>query len=418
MSAESFDLITSSDQLESAQLKAGNNKYLKIATNRSVQDSLENNKVFSQGDIEFRFSLSSQSYADFKNSYIEIGTLLTKGNDAEDLLLNADNIAYAPKAASNLFESATLYLNDTEISRVEYQAEVSALKSRQSLSGYRNDTCFEEFAPFATRQAFSEGKKGRTLYYKPPMGLFDNDKLLVAGSYKLVLSPSNQYKKRAVQSTGAAKEPRVSSTVPNDYDFKVVNMNMFVNTIMGPRLDDAQYLIDYNEIQLQPQNLSSSNTQSKAFTVPQSTYGIHIAHQEQSAGTSTLYPPSLFVTAGDKQNTISQFLVQYSNLSYPDSGSLNAELATSDNLSRVYRDTGIVSRNPDPESQDQYASRGAYYSTRMIKDATDFSTNVRLEETFTGGASSVRVLCASQHSKVCEVTVQNGVVVNINVSNS
>lgn len=417
---EEFNLIKSSDQLEMSQLRAGNTKYRKIGANRDVVDTLTTNNKFSQGDIIFNWSLSSQTYMDPRKTYISIDTLLTDGTNSE-ALLSGEGIGYANGAAGNLFESATLYLNDIEVMRNEYCGEVHALGKRQSKSGYWLDNygnSIESFgASLADRVAYSEANKGKTLALH--LGsVFDSSKYLIAGRYRLVLTSSNQYKKRAVQSS-VAKEPRATDGTANDYDLKVKSCDLYVNEITGPRMNDGDYLIDYSEIQLQPQQLSSSNTSSKTFTVPQSTYRITVANQEQAAGTTTVFPPSLYKCATDKQDGITSLLIQYSDMSYPDGGAVDASsINTIERRQKVYVDTQHACMNMDPESLENWSERGQYISARFLKDATDLSTLVRVDQTLSAGGANVQQLLFCEYSKVARVTIRNGVVVNVEVTNA
>ena len=409
----SFDLIKDASDLKNTSMKVGKTSVRRIGPNRDVADSDAQEK-FSQGDIEYRWSLSNQTYQSLKDSYVAIDVELTKANG--DLLEDADDIAFARGTSSCLFESAVLYLNDVEISRCEYHPEVSAFYYRSKRSGYWLDNKGQGSdnwsADFEIRKAISLETKQTELTYQPPMQFWHNDIYSVAGRYRLVITPSNQYKTRAVESLA-------TKVAGADYRFRVKSAHLYLSTVNGPPINDDSYLIDYSEIAMQPQTLSSAEFHSKTFTVPQSTFSIGLAHQDILVGNDTRVPPTLYQALGNKQNNVSSLLIQYSNMSYPESGSVNMSSVNDvDKRGKVYQDTMLTNMNSECESKQNWDDGGMYVNARFIKDATDLSNIVRIDETIVDGAENIRLLCFSEYSKVAQLTIQNGVVVNVEVSNS
>jgi len=256
---------------------------------------------------------------------------------------------------------------------------------------------------------------------KPPLGIFRSKKYIPGGTrFSLRLTPSTNYRLRAVQSSGTSKVPRENGN-ENDYDFKVLGQQLLVSLIRGPEMQDGSFLMDYASYNMQPKLLKNVLNQQGTFTVPQSTYQLAVANAASTV--STLYPPSVFIAPDNKQKSITSLNVEYSNLKYPNSGVIDAsfnEITGVDKRTRVYADTYLTMQNEDPEKFEYWSDDyGQYVAFSVMKNPTDFSSIVTVNQSLENTpADDMRMLLFSVNSRVALVKYQNGRVVDVQVTDA
>lgn len=248
--------------------------------------------------------------------------------------------------------------------------------------------------------------------WKPPLGIFHSKKYIPGGTkFSLRLYPSNKYKINAVQSKTTDKIPGV------DYLMNIKQQKCNVHTFAGPQVD-GKYLIDYWSVNSQSQVARQINN-DVMFTVSPSTYQFAVCNNPLLG--STLYPRGIFISENNSSKSINELLARYSTLKYPQNGSIRPTYIENDVDKRMilYSDTYQTWDNKDPEPYEYWSDEyGQYYSFVMIKDATDLSETFTLTQQFNSAPTNMKTMVFAIHSKVAEVSIDNRIVNNINVSNS
>ena len=314
---------------------------------------------------------------------------------------------------------------------INYIASLTAGQEVQFFARLQSETAIIEFEevvivqlPSTTTSAsggnVSERIKSKQILFQPALPIVQKKQktYLPAGQYELRCTPNANWRTSMVQSTSAVG----ARVVDTNYSIAISNMRLHVPVITGPRLNDTVYLIDYCGLNCQPQNLSAStSTQEKQFSVTTSTKTLGVAWQSQSAGTNTLYPPSLFTMANDAQNSVNNLLITYAGQSYPSSGLLETgkdSTALSDYRNVMYAQAYDCSGNDNPESKADWSTRGNFGVASFLKDASSEATDVIVRQSFSTAPTSGRVLLFSEYRRVAQVTINSGRVTSVQVENA
>jgi hypothetical protein len=265
----------------------------------------------------------------------------------------------------------------------------------------------------------------------PPLSIFGVHHAIPASECELVLVPSTSsvYKIVAIESENL---PRLPGT---HYDFTVQDMYMYINTVEGPRVDNAQYYLDLKQWSCQSDNISGTALQQKQFDVSPSTRSLICAFQDKRILNDSRYSPVKFRSyvvdpnnnlgsSGDDQTAkLTRLMIQFSGQTQPSPDADPAYNTTTqvDYTTQRYVEsllaTGSYWDHGGSEDIDTYYRRGSYYAFNFARDGTDRSTRVTVNCGFDGTAdvSNARILLFSMASQIARVTVQNGNVTDVTV---
>jgi hypothetical protein len=159
-------------------------------------------------------------------------------------------------------------------------------------------------APAARRVASFE------TIWQPPLSIFKVQHAMPGGKYELLLNPqtATAWKQRAIESIlgTASKVPGsvVGGVVVGDYDIKIVDMFLYVQSIDGPRCDDTTYLLDLEQTRCQAETITNSSFGQRNADISPSTYAITVAYQDSRAGEHTSISASKFKSYDDTANPL------------------------------------------------------------------------------------------------------------------
>lgn len=281
------------------------------------------------------------------------------------------------------------------------------------------------------------------LIWTPPLSIFDYAGAIPASQCELILNPATAsvYKIAAVESERRAKIPGT------DFDFSVQDMYLYVNTVEGPRVDNAQYYLDLSSINCQSDNLSGNAFHQKQFDVQPSTKSLIVAFQDKRVLTDSRYSATRFrsyvpdannnigSSGSDQTSRLTRFMVQYAGqtLPSPDADPAYTEYATAGGLvegidftTQRYVDSLLASgaytdySGGGSETITEWERRGQYHYLQFARDGSDRSTRVSVNVGFaaTANVTQARVLLFNIYSQIARVTVQNGQVTDVTVEDN
>ena len=275
--------------------------------------------------------------------------------------------------------------------------------------------------------------------WRPPLSIFHCPYALPAGRYELSMIPQNsaEYMKKAIESLveDIAQDSSLSGVDRDQIRFDVVDLNLYIATTEGPRVDDLTYMLDLEDINCQVENVTGGGFQQKNFDVEPSTTALTVAWQSQSAGLNTLFSqskfkfPSLGANAADYPSgelALKRFFIRYGldqkpspdfDPNYQSNGVTASSISY---ITELYAETQLYSgqkfNEGSPESQQDWIDRGAYLYFAWPRDATDESTRVNVNFQFDTDITIVdtaRLLLFNHYKNVAMITVKSGRVTDV-----
>ena len=444
-----FKLKTSIGELESANQQINNMKYEQYAPTRNVQGD-----AFPGSEIRFKIDIGAPKWLIPSRSYLKFKIKLTAANGTTPLNA-ATKIAPNMNICANLFQSCEFRINEKVVSRISnYVPQISALHTRLHKSDAwlktigKSTSLWEPNANQRLNEVLAtdgeiivngigadgdnlDSNKARKLnefdvIWVPPLSIMDVDGALPQGSYTLVLTPetASNFQIRGVEqlpNVDAAKVPDV------DYKLKVEEMYFYANTVEGPRIENASYMLDLTRIHCQAEKIKSAESfQQQSFTVSPATKQLTCAFQDSRAGTNPKISASKFRSYADNadavlvsnENNLKRFYLNFSgvNLPQPD---YNLDYSTGkDTAVHLYNDTqmytGAYYDSGGSEDIQTFRERGIYASFLIPRDGTDRSSNVSVFTEFAGGEyANLRLLLFDHSNQVCKVRIQDSQVVEV-----
>jgi hypothetical protein len=270
------------------------------------------------------------------------------------------------------------------------------------------------------------------LIWKPPLGIFDYENALPCGRYELSLTPQNSsiLQNLAIETVGAA------SKASANFKFSVEQCYFYCYEVEGPNCSDMKYLLDIEQIRLQTVDFQGSTFGQRSFDVSPATRAVTIAYQDARVGGSdTRLSASKFRTYADvvpfyaateiKNDyalSLDRQYFSYGGRSFP---SQDADPKFDTNVDRTtqrYVESMIQSRafydTGGCEDIQEFHSAGSYYHQMTYKDERDQSTRLVVHSGFGSApvANNARVLCFDTHSILAQITLENGVVKEVQVA--
>lgn len=261
------------------------------------------------------------------------------------------------------------------------------------------------------------------IIWQPPLSIFKVNHALPSGSYELVLNPQNinTYKQMAVESDITTKEVGLSES---NFQFSINDMYMYVAMVEGPRVENASYLLDLEEINCQRRTVQAGagGLLQEEFSVSPSTCALTLAFQDDRAGTvDTLHSASKFkVGETDEELDLIRMYINYAATNRP---TPDADPQFDDNLldytvqryvdSALY--TGTFFTQGGAETIEDWHERGAYYHFNWPKDQSDRSTRVFTNYQFEGGITHGTALLFNHYKQAAMIKIVNGMVQDVQV---
>ena len=293
---------------------------------------------------------------------------------------------------------------------------------------------FNRIRPFAIDTENSRRVSSFELIYTPALGIFDYEGALPCGDYELAMQPLSDslLKQSVIESIGANKQHGT------DYKFEIQDCYFYISEIEGPRCDSLSYLLDLEQIRLTTNKIASASFSQRQFDVSQSTRAIACAFQDGRAGsgTDTRISASKFKSyvgnavdplddSKDAGLFLNRMYYQYAGVNYPNTSDVDPnydEKNFTDQTTQRYVDTMIQSGGAfdtgGSETLQEWQSNGAYYYNKIYRDASDASTRLNLYTQFRNAIDpdNMRALVFDMHSSVARVTIHNGQVINVELT--
>lgn len=265
------------------------------------------------------------------------------------------------------------------------------------------------------------------LIWTPPLSIFKLAHALPMGKYELILSPqtASSLPTYLVESLSNAK------TLSN-FQYNIVDMYLYLNTVEGPREDNLTYFLDLDCTSCQSEGNLQTQFRQENFDVSPSTYALTVAFQDIRAGTDTRFSSTKFKSyingpSGEtgEELKMNRMYVSYAgqNLPSPDADP-NFQVGTAvDFTTQRYMESQLYSGNyfdaGGAESLTDWKNRGAYYYFNFARDGNDRSTRVQVNQQFDGAnVANTRVLLFSHYKQVCAVRIAEGRVVDVSVADN
>lgn len=275
-----------------------------------------------------------------------------------------------------------------------------------------------------------------------PLGIFSCPYALPAGRYELSMIPQNsaEYMKKAIESLALDIDQRSqldSAGTAAQIQFEVTDMNLYIATTEGPRVDDLTYMLDIEDINCQVENITGNGFQQKNFDVEPSTTALTIAWQAQNAGLNTLQSASKFKFPSDSalypsdngSTALTRFFIRYGldqkpspdfDPLYSAGVGVGVGIDSFSYLTELYAETQLYSSKKfnkgGPESQQDWLDRGPYLYFAWPRDATDESTRVNVNYQFNEAVTTnnvARTLLFNHYKNVALITVKSGRVTDV-----
>lgn len=261
--------------------------------------------------------------------------------------------------------------------------------------------------------------------WQPPLGIFDYDEELGSGNFRIQLNPNSNYALNAVET----KDPNFASTSP--YYLKIESVRFYAY-VEKKKLDDQSRDLFLNEMSIQ----SKAYSTNLQFSVPPSTTAISIFVQDITSGASPLVPPSMFKILDSSDLYLKNIQVNYASITKPStnwdslyqpSTTVGAAITRSSTLELqqryhdTYEESGLDVSATGMETLTDWLRRGPFYHFSFERDVNNKSTEVQINTVFTGPlgvtttnlTSNSRVFIVAWYRKTVQMTIANGLIVNV-----
>lgn len=393
-----------------------------------------NGSSFTQGVIDFDFSVGSNTVFIPSKSYFRIGVKMTGGNIAV-APVKADELAFANFCPGNLFDNSHFYAGGQNVSScINYGPQAHALAYRLSKSGawlnsigkdaygicasfkYRNNMISTDGHAAGEVESVPSTDAGdasiRYFIYQPPLGIMEHSKPMGAGQYRFQFNPASNYAKACVES--------VADRTLGDYTFEVQNMELYVceeKMDMSPTGTDVLHLMEHH---VQSKKLSQAS--SVDFNVPPSTKAITIFVQSGEAGNNNKFPPSKFTTETGIHNKLKNLQITFANTTKPPTNWVSETGEHTQKLQQRYLDTQIESgqafSSGGCETMSDWLMNGPMYHYTFARDSSDRSTQVQLSMQFGESTdTNDNIFLVAHYTRSIEIQVEAGYISQVSSLN-
>ena len=266
----------------------------------------------------------------------------------------------------------------------------------------------------ATAGLFAYRGKGKkttyTALWKPPIGIFDSDKALGSGDFRISLNPNARYKTAAIES--------VANLVPGagSVNFEILELKLYIALIQDTVQQSGVESLFFSEQHLQSKPMTGL-ANSLDFTVPPSTKMIAFFLQSNKAGSDTRIPPSKFRALGNYELGVKSFQLTYANRSRPstkwESGFDTTRNTMQQRFWDTYQECGLAELQGGTETMQEWMDRGPIYVYRFDRDSNDKSTLVQLQLEVDRYEPNCNVMLCAFYTRTVEIAYQNGMITDV-----
>ena len=385
--------------------------------------------AFTQGVIDFDFSVGSNTVFIPSKSYFRIGVQLQSldaGNAPQ--AITGRELAFANFCPGNMFDNCFFYAGGQNVSScINYSPQAHALSYRLRKSGaWLNSVGKDAYgiaASYHLRKrlvdetvvadadvALAPSQDGgdapiRYFIYQPPLGIMEHSKPMGAGQYRFQFNPASNYATACVE----------SNNVGTHFRFTVESMELYVceeKMDISPTGTDVLHLLEH---QVQSKKMDNP---SLDFTVPPSTKAITIFVQSGAAGTDIRIPPSKFTTLTDTHVTLQNLQLTYANTTKPPTNWSSDSGAHILKLQQRYLDTQIESgqafSSGGCETMADWLLNGPIYHYTFVRDANDRSTQVQLSTQWKLPVNAAdNLFLVAHYTRSVEIQVEAGYISSV-----
>lgn len=259
---------------------------------------------FTRGNINFNWTMDSSGYFNPHRSYFRIRVKLT-ASDGTTPLAKSANIGPNMFIGDCLFQAMRMNLNNKIISEIsDYVPQVSALKQRmykseEELNNYENSTNMAQALHLErvnevssdgtlTNEVSTENSRRISeweIIWRPCLGFWDIDAFIPAtqGLWNMEFTPQpeNQLQRFSIETSFG-----VDSAPGSAHKFVIDSMHLYIMKGIGEPCINKTLNLQYKEIRMQSQNLTTASLHQKTFQVHPNTQELTLAYQAVGASIS------------------------------------------------------------------------------------------------------------------------------------
>jgi hypothetical protein len=372
-------------------------------------------------DPDFKSRVERTSKANYQNDettqYISLGDIAHQENysvkiNTEDdrpnvSSIGTDYVALGVKVGDKLLVNGTVYTVTDESPITATSLSVTPI----AISVV--DTGLTGTARKITVRDDGDGRNVVYAMFQPPIGIFDVEKPMGSGDFRMSLNPNAYFKTSAVEMT--------KKGLPvTDFDIEVMSVELYVATckmdVLATGEDDLRLL----ESQIQSKTLTNtSGDNTLDFTVPPSTKALTIFVQSGEAGQNTMFPPSMFKAAGGTDMNLNSIQISYANQTKPSTRWTSEYDTNTNKMTQRYLETQLESGKiwsaGGGESFSDYVKRGPLYHFSWSRDKDDRSSQVQVAIGFNGAgiAPNTNLFVVAHYTKTSIIGVKDGYITEV-----
>lgn len=272
-----------------------------------------------------------------------------------------------------------------------------------------------ETGVYAYRSKPSTQRSTVCALWKPPIGIFDSDKPLGSGDFRVSLNPNARYKTSAIESI-AKLTPSDDPTALGEFNFEVLELKLYICLTTDTVRQSGVEQLFLSEQMMQSKPITGTEN-NMDFTVPPSTKMLAFFIQSGKAGSDTRIPPSKFKSLEGYDMGLKSFQLTYANRSRPSTRWASVYSDTENCIQQRFWDTynecGLANLQGGTESLSDFIQRGCVYVYRFDRDSTDKATQVQLAIDMTTYEPGSNVILCAFYTRTVEVAYQNGMITDV-----
>lgn len=377
--------------------------------------------TFNSGSIDYFMSVSgNQRWVPSKSFFLADVVLSTDDAKAPPPDFgDAKSFCLAENAIANLISNIYCYAGNVSISDAQnYIGQMGMLQYRlnktQDWFNSIGDAMFN-LKSLEKREKEQHVTNTFQIMFVPPVGLFQTNSVLGAGSYRISLTPKGDPTNQAGMQTTLS-----GTAVAGTNAFLAINsLKFYMATFRADTsMMDNVYYLPLREINIQSKSIVSGGQTSLNFTLPSSTIGIAVFVQDQTAGSTMKVPPSAFINSNDTQKLLKNLQITFGNISKP-SVNYSSDYDATDGTNKLLQRYIDTQNNTNllPFSSETYADwleRGNLYYWNWVRPNEDASTEAQVYITMgTTSPANANIFVCAVYRTTCELSVVNGIISSV-----
>jgi hypothetical protein len=281
------------------------------------------------------------------------------------------------------------------------------------------------YAIYAAKDPAMLGAPTYEICFQLPLSIFNVMTGIPACTHDIILHPMPSSSLKAAAFQTKELLPRGA-----ELQFVIEDMYLQVYEVDGRPVDNTEFLLDLEQINCRTETMKTQGFIQKTFEVSPSTRALTLAFQDSrtegldsrlNSAEFVIYDPSLQYKVSEGLN---RFYIQYAGQQYPspdaDPRFSRVESAPTQQLTERYMQTLMNTGayfSDTPESFDEFVTRGPFFYFQTPRDGSDASRQVtvaaNLNVSSATDLSQARMLLFDHAKQLAKVTIQNGVVTNV-----